>query len=1279
MFLLAPATAFSNTYRPPIVTASSSLHPEITDLSTVLGDGDGNSYWHIDQNDTRLLHWLIFDYHTRRAVINRVQALPRTDVPEGFWNYARLVASNNAIVWTPLTDLTQPVSPRAGQWMTWNFPNMKAYRYYKIEVLSGWGFHRDFFSVADARLEEPTTDSPPSDLPNLSHKNPIRAFLASLAIWKVCLVLLLFAGVGLYVLFLLMRPSIDIPAISFLGSLWIASILCITAWETFVSTQWRPEAFYLGIPTTLLVAISIGWLEKWSPRASGPTRRMARGFALTCYFGTIAVVGILNYHLIILVVAYGLLVAAGSSVRVATGQSGEWMPELVTGLASMFIIILMMRGALLTDQTTLSHDVLYWIYPWYQFASESLLQGRIPWWNPFTHGGEPFYPLLAQLRLLDPTTFVVLFVGIQFTPDLLTIFAWDRFVRTLVFCLGTYALLRPWAEHTLTRCSLFPILLFSSFHLSTLRQDAISSQFIWAPWIILLLFRIVSVQDLRWHNWVLLGGLIGLNWQSYFFTGISIFVLLFIIGTTLYQPQSLQTLVRTPGVMVKLALTLGIAGAMCLPNIVLAMEQNRFVFPARMLDISTKHNLPIGGSQYWEPGIDALDEGSIVMPYEHVMLTGTFSNFLDFIQIINPFGNRFISSTAWGEASEAFMYFGLWVYAGAIWGVLAGQHPLKRVWLVIGIGFGLLMLGPDGGLHPLLYSVYPPLWFVRHTHAFSLFFSLAVLFFYTLGCNRLSRMPMSSFARWAIHASTRASILRISVATLLIVTAAVLTSDAATKIVDYLLGVQVEKSYFLEGKLAFNEHLDVKYRVSMFSLIRLTRIFSLCIGLWLFLGLLKKALSSQSLIWTMCPALLILSAFLLLSSVISLGENDLPLLAKSALILSRFALIGAGIWWMRKTFGSTPLFFIVVFTHFSTAILLDPRPLLYAELVLAIICVPLIILAFSIWKFPWNRNLIFPRVIFAVIVLDLLIFLSHIQGLWDWRRPDMTMGIQTTVVEPVWPTDRRLISEKSVLTPYTQSLRYIELATHTPTVFTSPIIGESSVTGASFAAMTEDELTRALIRGKRWNSFLMPHPYYRLLYADISPATLRAVFAVDRQLIQFKSNAIAASDSDGIGMLEEMGSNKSSATLENSFILSEGGAHRAEISEKIPDYKSISKRPATEGQETVSEVLVKHYSYNILDLTVASDKPGYLYWADGYDRYWKAYLNDLETPVLRANIAFKAVRLPSGSNRVRFVYDPIFYRMSVYIFVGLEIAVGLTAGLLWWRERNGPFNAFSPT
>ena len=54
------------------------------------------------------------------------------------------------------------------------------------------------------------------------------------------------------------------------------------------------------------------------------------------------------------------------------------------------------------------------------------------------------------------------------------------------------------------------------------------------------------------------------------------------------------------------------------------------------------------------------------------------------------------------------------------------------------------MLGPPGGLHRLLYYIYPPIWFVRHTHTFVLFFMFALLYFYIIGLNHI-------FSAWGDH------------------------------------------------------------------------------------------------------------------------------------------------------------------------------------------------------------------------------------------------------------------------------------------------------------------------------------------------------------------------------------------------------------------------------------------------------------------------------------------------------------------------------------------------
>jgi hypothetical protein len=77
------------------------------------------------------------------------------------------------------------------------------------------------------------------------------------------------------------------------------------------------------------------------------------------------------------------------------------------------------------------------------------------------------------------------------------------------------------------------------------------------------------------------------------------------------------------------------------------------------------------------------------------------------------------------------------------------------------------------------------------------------------------------------------------------------------------------------------------------------------------------------------------------------------------------------------------------------------------------------------------------------------------------------------------------------------------------------------------------------------------------------------------------------------------------------------------------------------------------YDYNSLALTVDAPAPGVLYWADGYDPYWRAWVDGTEVPVYRADLAFKAIFVPAGGHVVRFAYRPTPIVISGLLFVSL--------------------------
>lgn len=415
--------------------------------------------------------------------------------------------------------------------------------------------------------------------------------------------------------------------------------------------------------------------------------------------------------------------------------------EVLMAVATLGALIVLMRSSLITGQTTLIHDNVLWRYPVYQYFAESLLQRHYPFWNPFSHGGEPFYPLLAQLKFFDPIVLVSVFAGSVFTNDLMILFAWDRMVQCVVVAAGTYAVLRPWAKRVLTRLTLIPILGLSSYTLGGFRVHASVDLFVWVPLITFFLLRVLYHRDHHWHNWLMLAALIGINWQSYFFSGVWMFLLFFVTGLILFRRDLMRWAAHDLAVNWRRGLAAAvIVLAMMAPNTILLIEKGDYLYPARMVDLSDESLTPMGGPDQYEGKMAGEIGQGIIMPYKLIVYTGTFSTVWDFIQAIAPDGNehvRWAGRREWGKPSEAYIYLGFLPWVVALLGIVMGRHDLKGVWGLTTVAFALLMLGPAGALHPGLYFAFPPLWFVRHTHIFVPFFLFGMLYFYVLGLEYL--------------------------------------------------------------------------------------------------------------------------------------------------------------------------------------------------------------------------------------------------------------------------------------------------------------------------------------------------------------------------------------------------------------------------------------------------------------------------------------------------------------------------------------------------------------
>ncbi|MBI4839268.1 MAG: hypothetical protein HY806_09065 [Nitrospirae bacterium] len=83
-----------------------------------------------------------------------------------------------------------------------------------------------------------------------------------------------------------------------------------------------------------------------------------------------------------------------------------------------------------------------------------------------------------------------------------------------------------------------------------------------------------------------------------------------------------------------------------------------------------------------------------------------------------------------------------------------------------------------------------------------------------------------------------------------------------------------------------------------------------------------------------------------------------------------------------------------------------------------------------------------------------------------------------------------------------------------------------------------------------------------------------------------------------------------------------------------------------------SFIKVTDYKANGLELEVFSSGNNlWLYYADAWHPDWKAFLNDKPVYIAQANLAFKAIKLEKGENRVRFVFDDRYGKRLAYILI----------------------------
>ncbi len=104
---------------------------------------------------------------------------------------------------------------------------------------------------------------------------------------------------------------------------------------------------------------------------------------------------------------------------------------------------------------------------------------------------------------------------------------------------------------------------------------------------------------------------------------------------------------------------------------------------------------------------------------------------------------------------------------------------------------------------------------------------------------------------------------------------------------------------------------------------------------------------------------------------------------------------------------------------------------------------------------------------------------------------------------------------------------------------------------------------------------------------------------------------------------------------------------------------------------SVRAATIEAYAPERVVMQATTDRPGLLVLTDLYHPGWRARVDGVETPVLRADYFFRGVPLGPGRHEVELVFDPLSVGLGRIISLTTLAALLLAAGALWRWPRRG--------
>ncbi len=111
-----------------------------------------------------------------------------------------------------------------------------------------------------------------------------------------------------------------------------------------------------------------------------------------------------------------------------------------------------------------------------------------------------------------------------------------------------------------------------------------------------------------------------------------------------------------------------------------------------------------------------------------------------------------------------------------------------------------------------------------------------------------------------------------------------------------------------------------------------------------------------------------------------------------------------------------------------------------------------------------------------------------------------------------------------------------------------------------------------------------------------------------------------------------------------------------------------SNRPAAVTTGDLPLPTINEYRVNTVKMAVDAPRPAVLVLSDSYFTGWQALVDGVETPIFRANGAFRGIEVPGGDHVVEFKYSPMSFKIGLLATFACLVVVLCAVGMISLRR-----------